>query len=562
VSATTTSRNTEGASGRPSAVLDQLVVVYERVSTDRQDLARQAMQRDRARADYGTDPHVITDDGVSAFKVPIKERPGGSQLWALIDAGQVAAVYVDAQDRLSRGADPLEWVTFQAMCASKKTRIIVDGNELANDLSGKVLGYLRDVLATQESEEKSHRVKTGKEVNVRRGRPNGGKRRFGFERGAGKTGRIVPRPDELAVVVRMHREYADGVSQKDIAKGLNKDGITTSTGRAWNQSQISQILHDPIWEGRRVTKFGELPANIEHDGPLVPTDLRDKVRGRIPQRGTWSRGRPSMHFLLGNGLLRCGQCGAKMRVCRDLKQYGWYESYRCNGRDQGSTDCDMPGVLRSQVDPAFFTYWAQMVLDVDGTIDQLARNRERQLANVEGRADNARAVIARVEAQLERLDTDYRNGDLTVKEWRELAAPPKAELKAAKGALRDLAKQERAVRDQGVQLDATAEVVEALTTMRAQVAGEINEAADLREAQATIRRVFDHIVLNVQDGEAFLVPVLKADCVFVPDTAPDAPWEPEFDGDLTIDAQVPADAAGTCKPRRVPMRLSKTESGP
>ena len=57
---------------------DRIVVVYERVSTDRQDLGRQAVQRERASTDHPEAKLVvIQDDGVSAYKVPIFERPGG-----------------------------------------------------------------------------------------------------------------------------------------------------------------------------------------------------------------------------------------------------------------------------------------------------------------------------------------------------------------------------------------------------------------------------------------------------------------------------------------------------
>jgi len=92
--------------------MERIVIVYQRVSTDRQDLARQAVQRDRASGDYpSAEIEVIPDDGYSAYKVPIFERPGGKRLCSMIEAAAVAAVYADAQDRLSRGK-LLEWASF------------------------------------------------------------------------------------------------------------------------------------------------------------------------------------------------------------------------------------------------------------------------------------------------------------------------------------------------------------------------------------------------------------------------------------------------------------------
>ena len=65
----------------------------------------------------------------------------------------------------------------------------------------------------------------------------------------------------------------------------------------------------------------------------------------------------------------------------------------------------MPGVRREQVDPAFFSYFEDMVLDVEGTVAQVARTRERQLGDVQARIAQALEVAAKAERQLERLQT-------------------------------------------------------------------------------------------------------------------------------------------------------------
>src|SRR5689334_18078215 len=60
---------------------DRIVVAYERVSTEKQDLKRQAVQRERAAEDHpDAELVVIQDDGVSAYKVSVFDRPGGRQL--------------------------------------------------------------------------------------------------------------------------------------------------------------------------------------------------------------------------------------------------------------------------------------------------------------------------------------------------------------------------------------------------------------------------------------------------------------------------------------------------
>jgi len=103
------------------------IVVYERVSTDAQDITRQAVQRDRAAADHPeAELVVIQDDGVSAFKVSMFDRPGGARLVQMIQAGKVEAVWADAQDRLSRGKQSERW-QFVDLCELTSTRIVIDG---------------------------------------------------------------------------------------------------------------------------------------------------------------------------------------------------------------------------------------------------------------------------------------------------------------------------------------------------------------------------------------------------------------------------------------------------
>jgi DNA invertase Pin-like site-specific DNA recombinase len=148
-----------------------VAVVYERVSSDGQDIARQAVQRERAQAD---DPErevvVIPDDGVSAYRIPIFDRPGGKRLCALIESGRVEALYTDAQDRLSRGKQS-EWWNFADLCEQFGTRIFIDGRELRLDDEGdEIRSALDAILARRESREKSHRTRSGLREAARQGR--------------------------------------------------------------------------------------------------------------------------------------------------------------------------------------------------------------------------------------------------------------------------------------------------------------------------------------------------------------------------------------------------------
>lgn len=461
---------------------ERIVIVYERVSTDQQDITRQAVQRERASGDYpSAELRVLQDDGVSAYKVPIFERPGGRALCDLIATGNVEAVYVDAQDRLSRGADD-EWVTFRALCDSNDTWIVVDGQRITRDMGGKAISYLRALWARQESDEKSHRVKSGKARAARQGRPNGGPRRFGFDQ---RDGELIPRPNEIAVAERILREAVAGRSQTEIAAGLNADGHRTSRGNRWNQPQIGQLIRDPIWIGVLRNKEGD------HDvfAPFVPKELWEAAQKTLRGPDGPRVGRRTQRFLLGNGLLRCGQCGSAMIVRRDRKDYGWYEVYLCGGRSSGATDCTQGAVHRADVDSAVLDYFERVGLDVEATRAELAARGDRERAELRTLRGQAERELAKVQSGLEKVERDYTLGDLPADHYTRLRARLESELHASTEAVERMAAREREFADPGVLEDV--ELLTRLTELRDAIAGNVTaNLDDFAATHAALGRLF------------------------------------------------------------------------
>ena len=232
---------------RPVEGSSRRVVVYERVSSERQDLTRQAVQRDRARADYpGAEIVVVQDDGVSAFKISIFDRPGGRRLCDLIETGQVAALYTDAQDRLSRGPQ-FEWWNFADLCEQHGTRIVIDGRELRLDDEGdEIRSSLDQILARRESQQKAHRVSSARKRDASRGLRNPGPCPYGYQQSGRK---LTLDLKEAEVLRRIRSSVVAGSSLSQIARDLNRDGITTANGAAWSQTRVSQMLANRLYVG-------------------------------------------------------------------------------------------------------------------------------------------------------------------------------------------------------------------------------------------------------------------------------------------------------------------------
>lgn len=220
------------------------VLAYTRVSTlgqveDGESLERQAARiKAYCEAKGLSEPEIITDEGLSGFK---SNREGFQRLVSLCESKQVKTVIVYDLSRLSRSVrDTLEFI---------EDTINKNGIEfvsLLNDIdtstpTGKAfLGITaifnqlyRDEIAYKTKEALSHK-RTKKEKT-------GGTVPFGFELVDGY--RLTPQPGEYKVLKMMHSLRQQGLSLRDIVALLNKNGITTKTGKAnWHPQVVKEVL--------------------------------------------------------------------------------------------------------------------------------------------------------------------------------------------------------------------------------------------------------------------------------------------------------------------------------
>jgi Recombinase/Recombinase zinc beta ribbon domain/Resolvase, N terminal domain len=469
----------------------------------------------------------------------------------MVEVGEVEAIYADAQDRLSRGR-LAEWVNFKALCDDNGTRIVINGRELrADDEADEMLAAFEAMRARRESAEKSHRVRSGKAAAARAGRPNGGPRRFGFDQ---RDGQLFPRPDEIAVVERILREAVAGRSQSEIAAGLNADGHKTARGKAWNQSQVSQLVGDPIWIGVLRNKEGD-HAIYE---PFVPKELWDVAQKTRRGPDGPRRGRTTQRFLLGNGLLRCGSCGSAMIVRRERKPTGWYEVYICGGRSSGThPDCTQRVVHRATVDSAVLAYFEQVGLDVESTRAELAERATRERAEIRALRGQAERELAKAEERLERVRRDYQDGKLDADDWAEQRVQLQDELTAARQDAERLALRDAEVTDDpGVLEDV--ELLTRLAELRSAIAGDVaGNPDDFAATHAALRRVFEAFHLRSSVARIALV----GDSDYATDDADESAGGPVYvlEPVPRSDAVVLSEDGIAIRP--VPLGLSSREGG-
>ena len=321
------------------------VAIYARFSSAMQRAAsiedQERLCRERAVREGWRIVEVFSDRAISGASML---RPGLQALLDAATAGRVDLVLTEALDRLSRDQADVAALYKQLSFTGLRIVTLAEGeiSELHVGLKGTMNQlFLKDLAA---------KTRRGLRGRVEQGRSGGGNsygyrvlRRLGSD-GAPVTGEREINPAEAAVIRRVFRDFADGVSPRSIAKRLNAEGVPGPRGGAWRDTAIrghqtrgTGILNNElyigklVWNrlryvkdpqtGRRVSRRNPPEEWITKEVPelrIVDDALWAAVKTRqgaiaetprvqnIKATRFWERRRKT-HLL--TGLIACGNCG-------------------------------------------------------------------------------------------------------------------------------------------------------------------------------------------------------------------------------------------------------------
>ena len=252
---------------------------YGRFSTDLQNDKSNVDQFRECRVDLnrfapGASVREFDDAGLSGTSM-IRRR-GLQALLRAARAGEADGVITESLDRLSRSQADV--ATIFEVLRYAGVRLVTVGEGEIDEWKIGVLGaknavYLKDLAI---------KTRRGLHGRAAAGRSAGGLS-FGYRIDRShtvrdrRTGQLVIErgvlqvdPDQAAVVVRIHRLYAAGMSPKAIARLLNSEGIPGPRGRVWRASTIhgnavtaTGLLNNELYIGRLVHGRREYRLNPE-----------------------------------------------------------------------------------------------------------------------------------------------------------------------------------------------------------------------------------------------------------------------------------------------------------
>ena len=248
---------------------------YVRVSTVNQVERGDGLEIQRRKIeDYCKDNDVILkkvyeDAGVSGA---VKDRPGLLQLLKDCEKGLIKRVIICKQDRLSRELTTAIWIETQFKKYDIELTSVIDPDYDMDDPLQKAFKRIADVFAELEKDVIVSRLRDGRINTAKNGERGSGAIAFGYKKANGK---LTINPDESKWVEKIFRMAAKGHKPSELARILNKNGLRTRRGKAFQIESVKYILRNKLYYGE--SNYGNVQSRGVHE-PIISKRLFLKVQ--------------------------------------------------------------------------------------------------------------------------------------------------------------------------------------------------------------------------------------------------------------------------------------------
>ncbi|WKB36407.1 recombinase family protein [Terrilactibacillus sp. S3-3] len=228
------------------------VAAYCRVSTDSDEQATSYEVQIEHYTNYiKNNPEwdlagIFADDGISGTNT--KKREEFNRMIEECMEGKIDMIITKSISRFARNT--LDCLKYIRQLKDKNIPVFFEKENINTmDSKGEIMLTIMASLAQQESQSLSQNVKLGIQYRYQQGEIQVNHKRFlGYTKDENK--RLVIVPEEAEVVKRIYREYLEGASLLQIARGLEADGILTAANKPkWRPETLRKILQNEKYIG-------------------------------------------------------------------------------------------------------------------------------------------------------------------------------------------------------------------------------------------------------------------------------------------------------------------------
>lgn len=421
-------------SRHPVVAASRHAAIYTRISRDAEgkslgvDRQKQDCIDLAKRLGY-TSWEVFTDNDVSASTLSKKLRPDFARMMGEVEAGRFDAIIAYSNSRLTRRVVELHTLMDVTQKTHVRIHTVASGQHDLDTADGRATMLTIAVWDQAEAERTAERVKRASVQRQEDGRWHGGVPPFGFR----KEDKSLFVDDREAGLIR---EGASRVLDQDetlysIVKDWNTRGDLTRKGSPWKHSVLRNVLTSEALIGLN-------KAGVTAWEPILDRATYERLTERLApdsSRRTNPLGVKSSKYALGGGLVRCGACGGALGVVR--RENIDSTKLVCRTRMDEVVPEHSGGAPRVSIDSKALEaylykrclahlddlpFWEAMkrkreTAETD-TAKLRAEREERQIERAKAQRmflagisteREAQAEVARVDAELERLDREIEN---------------------------------------------------------------------------------------------------------------------------------------------------------
>lgn len=378
---------------------------------------------------------IYADDGISGTNT--KKREEFNRMIEECMAGKIDMIITKSISRFARNT--LDCLKYIRQLKEKNVPVYFEKENINTmDSKGEVLLTIMASLAQQESESLSKNVKLGLQFRYQNGEVQVNHNWFlGYTKD--ENGHLIIDPEQAVVVKRIYREYLEGKSLIQIARGLMADGIHTAADKqTWRPEGVRKILTNEKYIGdallqktytvdvlskKRVANKGIVPqyyVENNHEA-IIPRDLYMQVQEELVRRANLRTNKDgtkrvySSKYALSSRLY-CGKCGDTMRRIAEQSHGKKYPKWKCATRvNKGPSGCDADVITEREIHNAVVRAINKTLGGREDMLEKLKQNVEETFV------EQSEAVYEEIDAELVKLQEQLLQRVNANKDYEDIA---------------------------------------------------------------------------------------------------------------------------------------------
>jgi len=416
----------------PAAVL---VRVSSKQQVEKVSLDEQVSTCEKLCAERGlVMGEVFREEGISASKDTLDNRPVMRALLDRIDRGEFGALVAFAPNRISRNDLAAQVIVLRLKLAGA---ILITPEFTMNpqDPTERLTAYMQFWSAGRDSDARTKAIEMGKAGLRKRGHFPESRCPFGYHwqkapRRVSGEGKPILDEREAKAVKLIYRLAEQGSRPQEIADELTRRGVLTRSqqeakdraeeGREpfrppapWEIKTVTRIIgrreYVGQWRTDASTPWAEAPV------PLIEKAVWKRAQAAITKKVVGRR-RHSREFLL-QGHLRCEICGKRLTISQPIggERGKRWRYYRC-------TKGCRPYIQADEIEAAAWDYMAERIRRPELVREAVERYHEHGIEGWREELGTRELALAQLDIEIERVHQGYDDRLYTAEQAKQRVA--------------------------------------------------------------------------------------------------------------------------------------------